>query len=63
MIMSFNENIKYSKVPLDSQKCAIVLTWNVLSIALSDDSRNFLPVTMPALLIKIETSPTLALTF
>ena len=43
---------------LPTQKGAIVLTAIVFCIRLSGESINFLPVTMPALLIRMSMSPT-----
>lgn len=40
-----------------TQKCAIVLTSSVFSISESGASINFFPVTIPALLTKMLTSP------
>ena len=44
-----------------TQKWAKVLTWNVFSMAASVDSRNFLPVTIPALFTRMSMSPTFLL--
>lgn len=46
-----------------THKCALKLTSSDFSMRSSGQSRNFLPVTMPALLMRIETSPTSFLTW
>lgn len=45
-----------------TQKCAIVFTSMVFSTSGSGESRNLFPTTIPALLIKMLTSPTSFLT-
>ena len=47
---------------LQTQKCAFVFTCMVFSMSESEHSRNFFPVTIPALFIRMSTSPTSALT-
>ena len=42
------------------QKCAMLFTLNVSSTSSSGDSRSFLPVTMPALLIRMVQGPAAA---
>lgn len=46
-----------------THKCALKLTSSDFSMRSSGQSRNFLPITMPALLMRIETSPTSFLTW
>lgn len=45
-----------------TQKCAIMFTSMVLSTSESGESRNLFPITIPALLIRMLTSPTSFLT-